>query len=194
MLIIKHRINSIDKLKNTNFNFGVEFDVRSHNKKIIVNHEPFKKSIFLNHYLKFFKHKFAIVNIKEEGIEKSVIKILKKNKIKKYFLLDVTIPQIYKLSRIKFNNFALRLSKFENLKKINQLNSKINWIWIDTFDAALPLKIRDIKLLKKKYKICLVSPELTGSNFKKVRKLISKVKKSKINIDAVCTKRAELWN
>ena len=35
MLIVKHRINSIMKLKDFNVNFGVEFDVGSYNKKII---------------------------------------------------------------------------------------------------------------------------------------------------------------
>ena len=194
MLIIKHRINSIKKLKNTNNNFGIEFDVRSHNRKIIINHEPFEKSILLNNYLKFFKHKFAVINIKEEGIEKSVIEILNKNKIKKYFLLDVTIPQMHKIIKTKScYNFAIRISKYESHSKIKNFNSKIKWIWLDTFDGHLPISINNIKLLKKRFKICLVSPELTTrssnilNNFKKF------LGQNYLIFDAVCTKKPTSW-
>jgi len=45
MLIIKHRTNTIAKVKNTPHEFGLEIDLRSNLKKIIVNHEPFKPSI-----------------------------------------------------------------------------------------------------------------------------------------------------
>ena len=48
MLKIQHRVNSLKKLKDLNKNFGVEIDIRSFNKKLILNHEPFKKSVLFS--------------------------------------------------------------------------------------------------------------------------------------------------
>ena len=92
MIFIAHRINSINKLKNLNPKFGVEIDLRDYNKDIHIVHDPFKKGIKLSKYLKNYKHKFIICNIKSERIEFQDIKILKKFKIKNFFFLDSSFP------------------------------------------------------------------------------------------------------
>ena len=113
MIKIQHRVNSINKLNNLNRNFGAEIDIRSFNKKLILNHEPFEKGELLNVYLKKFNHKFLILNIKEEGIENLTLDYLRKYKIKNYFLLDVTIPKIFQfVKNKKKSNLCLRISKF----------------------------------------------------------------------------------
>lgn len=85
MLIIQHRVNNIKKLKSTPQKFGVEVDLRSYKKKIILNHEILQDGIEFNSWCKKFNNKFLILNIKEEGLEENIIKILKKNKIKCFF-------------------------------------------------------------------------------------------------------------
>ena len=66
MIKIQHRVNSLKNIKNLNKNFGAEIDIRTFNNKLILNHEPFKKAVLLDSYLKIFKHKFLILNVKEE--------------------------------------------------------------------------------------------------------------------------------
>ena len=110
MIKIQHRVNSLKKLKNTDHNFGVEVDVRSINKKLILNHEPFQKATSLDTFLKKFNHKFLILNVKEEGIENLILNYVKKNRIKNYFLLDVTVPKIFQfIKNKKKNNLFLRI-------------------------------------------------------------------------------------
>ena len=124
MIKIQHRVNSLKKLKNIDHNFGVEVDVRSINKKLILNHEPFQKALPLDTFLKKFNHKFLILNVKEEGIENLILNYVKKNRIKNYFLLDVTIPKIFQfIKNKKKNNLCLRISKFEKLNQLNFFNS-----------------------------------------------------------------------
>jgi hypothetical protein len=41
-IFIKHRINSIEDLKNTPQEYGVEVDIRIYNNEIIFNHVPFE--------------------------------------------------------------------------------------------------------------------------------------------------------
>ena len=78
MIIIKHRANTIDKIKNTPSNYGVEIDLRSNFKNIYFNYDYFKKGIKLTEWVKFFNHKLIVLNVKEEGLEDKIINILKK--------------------------------------------------------------------------------------------------------------------
>tara|TARA_B100001057_G_scaffold304333_1_gene304489 strand:- start:735 stop:1334 length:600 start_codon:yes stop_codon:yes gene_type:complete len=194
MLKIQHRVNSLKKLKDLNKNFGVEIDIRSFNKKLILNHEPFKKSVLLNEYLEKFNHKFLILNVKEEGIENLILNYLKKFKIKNYFLLDVTVPKIFEfVKKKKKKNLCLRISKFENLSNLNFFYKKINWVWVDTFDNKIPLNFNDLKYYSKRFKLCLVSPELIKSNNISLSKFI-KSNRYKLNFfSAVCSKKNNTW-
>ena len=80
MIFIKHRVNSVTELKKTNIEFGVEIDLRSENKKIYLHHDPFKKGEAFEKWIKHYRHRIIVLNVKEEGLEDSIIKILKKYK------------------------------------------------------------------------------------------------------------------
>jgi len=194
VIIVSHRINTKKELIKLKNQYGVEIDLRTYGKDIVVNHDPFYKSIKFSTWLKFYNHKLLIANIKEEGIEKEVIKLIKKNSIVDYFLLDVTIPQILNLNKIKILDIGLRISKYEQYKGILNFKHKNKWIWLDTFDGELPIKINEIKNLKNmNYKICLVSPELPLKKKLYTKKFITTYKNSLSFIDAVCTKQPNLW-
>ena len=67
MLHVAHRVNSVKNLLKIPNNMGIEIDIRDHEKKLIVGHDPFfKKGIILEDYLKNFSHKFIIANVKCE--------------------------------------------------------------------------------------------------------------------------------
>ena len=85
MIFIKHRVNSVADLKKTNAEFGVEIDLRSENNKIYLHHDPFKKGETFEKWIKQFRHKIIVLNVKEEGLEDRIIKTLKKNKISNFF-------------------------------------------------------------------------------------------------------------
>ena len=61
-----------------------EIDIRSYGNDLILQHDPFVKGELFNEWIKFFKHKFLILNVKEEGLE-SLIKKMNDLKIKNYF-------------------------------------------------------------------------------------------------------------
>ena len=88
MILVAHRINTIDKLKKLDKKYGVEIDIRDKGKNLFIVHDPFKKGILLKSFLKHYDHKLIIANIKSERIEDSVIKIFNKLNIKNYFFLD----------------------------------------------------------------------------------------------------------
>ena len=118
MRYIAHRINTIKELLKVPKKYGVEIDLRDYGDKIILQHDPFKKGVDFENYLKFYNHKFIILNIKSEGIEFKVLKILKRFKIKNYFFLDCSFPMINLLSSKNEKKIALRFSEFESIQTI----------------------------------------------------------------------------
>ena len=193
MIIIKHRVNTIKDLKKTDKNFGVEIDLRSSQSGIYLHHDPFKKGELFNKWAKSFKHNILVLNVKEEGLEHKILKILKKNKIKKFFFHDQTFSSL--LKNMTKTHVSIRYSEYESLQKTNYLFKKIKWIWIDNFNKIKLEKKFYQELKKNNVKICLVSPELVKiKRMKEIKKVISFLKKNNFKIDAVCTKKPKLWS
>ena len=192
MILVQHRVNKISELKKTPVNFGVEVDLRSKNKTIYLHHDPFKQGEKFEKWIKFFKHKFVILNVKEEGLEKNIIKILSKNKIKNFFFHDQTFSSLIK--NMKKTKVSIRYSEFEEIKNKNFIFKYIKWVWIDHFTKFYLEKKFYNYLKSKRVKICIVSPELISiKHVSKIKGLINKLIKKKIKINAVCTKKPYLW-
>ena len=194
-LIICHRKNTIKQLIDTSTEYGVEIDVRSYNNKIILNHDPMINGEFLDKWIRKYNHKFLIINIKEEGLEKYIIKILKNKKIKDFFFLDQSFPFLIKTLNSNETRCAIRFSEYEDIKTINNLKKKINWVWVDHFSKFPLNKSISNSLKKKNIKICIVSPEIVKkTSIQNLKKLKNSIQKKNIHIDAVCTKNPEIWN
>jgi len=193
--IIMHRINTISELKKIPCSYGVEIDVRSQNNKLILNHDPFKQGEKLSNWLNFYSHSFLIINVKEEGLEKNIFKLLKKFKVKNFFFLDQSFPFLIKHLKFLSKKTAVRFSEYESIETVLNLKNKVNWVWVDCFSKKPISKINFQKIKKTRIKICYVSPELQGEkNIKKIKDFIKKIKKNKLHPEAVCTKFPQLWN
>jgi hypothetical protein len=156
-MIILHRINSAAQLAKVPPHYGVEIDIRTAGKNLILNHEPFATGELLATYLQHFRHRFIIANIKEAGIEDEVVKLFAAQRITDYFLLDVEFPYIYRASRKGMRKIALRFSEEESIETVKLYCSKVDWLWIDCF-TQLPLNASSVTVAKE-FKSCLVSPE-----------------------------------
>ena len=158
MEIIVHRINKLEELKNISPNYGVEIDIRSYGNELILNHEPYKKGDRFEDFLKEYKHGTLVLNIKESGIENTVLSLMQKHKnVKNYFLLDVEFPYVFSALKNNIKNIAIRFSEFESIDTVMQFKGLLDWVWIDTF-TKLPLNQNSINILKD-FKTCLVCPE-----------------------------------
>ena len=189
MKLIKHRINNKKQLRINDVD-GVELDLRYHNSDIILHHDPFLIGEKFEDFLKEFNLSFMILNIKSEGIEEEVLRLVKKYKVPDYFFLDTSIPFMIKYIDKGWNKFAVRYSEYEPLNLALQFKHKVEWVWVDCFNY-LPIDNQSYIELKKYFKICLVSPELQGHELTMIEKF--KKQLSGLEIDAVCTKRPDLW-
>jgi hypothetical protein len=187
MHFIAHRVNTIKDLLNTPVEYGVEVDLRDFGEKLILQHDPFKDGESFEEYLKNYKHGTIILNIKSEGIEIRVLKLIKKYNIKNYFFLDCSFPMIILLSSKGEKNIALRFSEFEGMDTIRFMSKKVDWIWVDCF-SKLPITHENYKTIKNlNYKLCLVSPELQNQDIK-LEFYKNYLQKKNIMFDAICTK------
>ena len=190
---ILHRVNTINFLKTVPKEFGVEVDIRSFNNKVIISHEPLLNGVEFEEWISFFEHDFLILNIKEEGLEKYLLDILKKHKIENFFFLDQSFPFLVKTIKSGETRCAIRISEFESIYSAYNLAGMIEWVWIDYFNT-FPLNQSDFICLKKLgYKICIVSPEIQGKEKYEINILKNLLIKNKIFPDAVCTRELDLW-
>lgn len=189
MLFIEHRKNTIEELEKVPVEHGVEIDLRSSGDRIILHHDPFQEGTDFETWLAHYRHTFLILNTKEEGLESRIQALLKQKGITEYFFLDVSFPFIVKLMRAGESKIAIRFSEYESIETCLALKDSIDWIWVDCF-SRLPLDKASYKALSGFYKFCLVSPELVGreEDIPDMKKQVRDMK-----IDAVCTKKPDLW-
>ena len=192
MIIINHRINKSSQLSKIDKKQGVEVDLRSNMKDVYLHHDPFKKGELFSKWLKKFNHRLIVLNVKEEGLEMEIIKILKKNNIKNFFFHDQTFSSL--LKNKNKTKVSVRYSEYEKIEKKNELFKNIKWLWIDNFSEIKIRKSFYLYLKKKKVKICIVSPELVKKRrVNEIKKLCLYLKKNQLMIDAVCTKKPQYW-
>lgn len=193
MIYIKHRQNTLAELNHIHLDWGVEIDLRSnvHTGEIHLSHDPWKVGVSFERWLKAFVSRRIrgplVLNTKEDGLEDSILRMIKKYRVTNYFFLDTAFPTLVKrILKHHERHFYFRYSKFEKISGTSKLKTGFDWIWLDCFNGE-PLPANEVKALGQKYRICMVSPELhQKSNRNKFRALIPFV-------DAICTKDPQAW-
>lgn len=194
MIIICHRRNTIEELKTTEPQFGIEVDIRSRGDLLYTHHDPFAEGTPFADWLKCFHHNTLILNVKEEGLEDRVLALMRRHNIENFFFLDQSFPFLVKTSRAGERRCAVRVSEFESVETALSLARRIEWVWVDCF-SVFPLDGRSAeRLVKAGFRLCLVSPELQGRDAAaEVPSLRRFLAAEGISPHAVCTKEPELW-
>jgi hypothetical protein len=197
MIIIKHRVNTSKELLTLNPEFGVEVDIRTFGHRLVVSHDPYNdKAEDFKNWISLYNHHTLIINIKEEGLEDSIEKILDQYPLIDYFFLDQSVPYMVKSLRKNKFKTSMRFSDLESIESlrlvIENLSRKPNWIWIDDFTGTWQhldyLKKIDLRGIKT----CIVSPELQGRDLYLEAEKIEKSFKF-FTPTAICTKNPEFW-
>ena len=195
MEIILHRRNKINQLLDVDNKYGVEIDLRTFNEEIILHHDPFAKGELFSDWIKHYNHGTLILNVKEEGLEERIKNILDNEKIKNYFFLDQSFPSLVASANSGEKNCAVRFSEYESIETVLSLSNKVSWVWADCFTKYVLNEKNSTILHDNGFKICLVSPELQGRNLKdEIDLILQKIANENIIIDAVCTKKPQIWD
>jgi hypothetical protein len=194
MKLISHRRNTVKDLIATPNKYGVEVDIRSKGKQLIIHHDAFVEGESFDDWIGAYQHGTLILNVKEEGLEARLITLMKSKGINDYFFLDQSFPFLVKWAKAGEHRSAVRISEFESIETALTLAGKVDWVWVDCF-SRFPLTRDDARRLKEaSFKLCLVSPELQGRDAEtEIPLLISHLAQLDIEAEAVCTKRPDLW-
>jgi hypothetical protein len=193
LIIIKHRVNTINEIISTPNSYGVEIDLRTFGSEIIIHHDPFHKGVKFSEWLQYYNHKFLVLNVKEDGLEPFISELIKKFKVKNYFFLDQPIPSLFKFSKTAPQFTSVRVSDIESTENALKINA--SWAWLDSHTGDWEYLINAMEQLKSRnIKMCLVSPELQRTNYEKELSQLKKLtSESSIGFDAVCTKYPNIW-
>jgi hypothetical protein len=189
MRLIAHRRNTVEELRATPTELGVEVDVRSVGDRLIVQHDPFRPGESFDEWIAAYRHGTLILNVKEEGLEDRLIGDMQARNIQDFFFLDQSFPFLLKTAAAGERRCAVRVSEFESVDTALALRGRIDWVWIDCF-TRFPLD-RDtwLRLKDAGFRLCLVSPELVGRpSAAEIVAQRSTFSKWGVQPDAVCTK------
>ncbi len=190
VLVYKHRVNSLDELSRVPLDMGVEFDLRSEGRSVVVTHDPFTTGPTVEEYLSKVGPRPCIFNIKCEGIEDHVVRCAAHYGVSDFFLLDCSIPAAIKLWRKGEQRIAVRWSEHEPIEGVMAWRGKAKYCWVDCF-SRFPGGQQDWEVVSKAFDLCLVSPELQSHGLEEAARLRSQIPVG--YYASVCTKRPELW-
>jgi len=173
---------------------GVEVDIRSDNGALVIHHDPFAPGDSFIDWIGHYHHGTLILNVKEEGLESRLLDIMAQHGIDRFFFLDQSFPFLIHTARQGERRSAVRVSEYEAIETALRVAPMVDWAWIDCF-TRFPLTVAEAhRLSSAGLKLCLVSPELHGREPSEIADMRRLLEDQHIVIDAVCTKRAELWS
>jgi hypothetical protein len=190
MLLIEHRVNTLEHLARVPPEQGVEVDVRDYDGELRLVHDPLQTGERLEDWLAGYRHALVIFNVKCDGLEGRLQALAARYGIEDYFFLDVANPTLVGLVRRGERRAAVRFSEYEPIEFALAFAGKVEWVWIDCF-THLPLDAQAYARLRQHFKLCLVSPEL--QNHPRARIAEFRAQLSAMPVDAVCTDYCEDW-
>lgn len=145
--------------------YGFESDVRDYMERMVISHNiavpTCQDAEMVFQWLHEFEDKYCFaVNIKADGLKDIIKKYLEKYNISNYFLFDMSIPQM-----IEFREMGLRyFTRQSEVEPEPCMYEEAAGVWIDGFWGIEWITEDLLKWhIKKDKEICLVSPELHGS-------------------------------
>lgn len=180
MQILKHKARTPAAFRRAlSAGFGAELDIRDSGRVLVVSHDmPGKMHDALARYLEIYGSLGSslplALNIKSCGLQSKLCGLLKRFRIRNYFVFDMAVPDGVEYSRRGVKMFT-RQSEYE---RVPAYYDKAEGVWLDEFQEhwiGLPV-IREH--LGNKKKICVVSPELHKRSFQNAWAELNRIEKA----------------
>lgn len=174
--------------------FGTETDIRDYKGELVISHDIADENCIsvkemFEVYNKYDNTLSLALNIKADGLQLKLKKLLEEYKIENYFVFDMSIPD--GLGYLKQNIKAFtRESEYE---KVPSFYDEACGIWLDEFQEHWITKEVIEKHIKNNKKICIVSPDLHKREYKNQWQHYKEIEKE-LGIDnlMICTDYPEI--
>ncbi len=143
--------------------FGTETDVRDYAGKLVISHDPplghaMKLDVFLDLYKEYGEELPLAINIKSDGLQEELSRILESYQIKNYFVFDMSVPDGLRYIKKNLRAFT-RQSEYEREPSYYE---NASGVWMDEFNSGWITEKILTQHISNKKPICIVSPELHG--------------------------------
>lgn len=165
--------------------FGTETDIRDCNSRLVISHDmPNAKSMCLEVFFEIYKgYQSSLplaLNIKADGLQAELGRLLDEYNVDNYFVFDMAVPDGLLYVRQKFRTYT-RHSEYELLPPYYEL---ADGVWLDEFNGHwVSDKVIEQHLAQQK-DLCIVSPDLHRRDFQQewqqYKQLETKIGKDKI--------------
>ena len=174
--------------------FGTETDIRDYKGELVISHDIADENCIsvkemFEVYNKYDNTLSLALNIKADGLQLKLKKLLEEYKIENYFVFDMSIPD--GLGYLKQNIKAFtRESEYE---KIPSFYDEACGTWLDEFQEHWITKEVIEKHIKNNKQICIVSPDLHKREYKNEWQHYKEIEKE-LGIDnlMICTDFPEI--
>lgn len=171
--------------------FGFETDIRDYCGRLVVSHNIADESCFdfekaLEAYSKMKSSAYLALNVKADGIQTLLKRLLDKHKITNYFVFDMSVPEqvVYEKQKFKF------FTRQSDIEKQCVQYDQAEGVWLDAFYDDGWLNASNVRAhLDRGKKVCIVSPELHQRDYQDFWHKIGALKESPQLM--LCTDRPE---
>lgn len=146
-----------------NLGFGTETDVRDSLGQLVISHDiPSGMELKAEEFFQIYKDSacdyLLALNIKSDGLQKPLSKLLKEYEVDNYFVFDMSVPDgvVYLKEKLKA---CTRQSEYE--KRCSFYENAIG-VWMDEFHSDWITNEIIQEHLRNNKQVCIVSPELHG--------------------------------
>ena len=143
--------------------FGTETDLRDQNGRIVISHDPPTRQClpledFLELHASMNPTLPLALNVKADGLQQDVGRLLQQYEIESYFFFDMSTPDMLGYQKKSLRVFT-RLSEHEQHPVLLELSQGI---WLDSFESNWFDKEVISSYVSKGHSLCVVSPEIHG--------------------------------
>lgn len=193
-LICAHRVNDPAALRDVPSEFGVEIDLHADGDRLVLVHDPFTTGPDFQEWLASYRHRFIVLNTKEEGLEQRITALLDEHAVTEWAFLDQSFPFLVRSLRGGETRTMVRVSEYESVATALALDPRPDWVWVDSFTGQWPSAEELAQLADHGYRLMLVSPELQGRALDDEMAVITqRFGEAGVPVHGVCTKRPDAW-
>lgn len=194
-LICAHRVNDPAALRSVPPAYGVEIDLHADGDRLVLVHDPFATGPDFRDWLTGYRHRFIVLNTKEEGLEGRITALLDEHGVTEWAFLDQSFPFLVRTLRSGETRSMVRISEYESVATALALSPRPDWVWVDSFTGRWPEADDLGRLAEVGFRLMVVSPELQGRSLDDELPVITqRFSTAGLPIHGVCTKRPEDWH
>ena len=169
--------------------FGIETDIRDYRGQLVISHNVAEEGALpaeemFKAYTELGKPGTLALNVKADGIQVLLEPLLEKYGIEKYFLFDMSVPELI----VNDSRGLTYFTRHSDVEDICVMYDRASGVWMDSFYDFHWLSVDKMRRhIDAGKTICIVSPELHGQAHLETWNMLKEHHLSEMDSVILCT-------